>query len=319
MDLEPDPGAVRSARRDADRRRRVRRRRLALGAALALSAGLVITAIMVPGGNDAGRGRPAQATAAARPPTPTPANARDRAAPERPRTALPTAAQARAALDRTLARTSYIRRGVRRRKAVALTFDDGPGPLTPRLLTWLRRHDVPATFFLLGSAASAAPTVVRRIARDGHAIGDHTQAHPRLDRMTAGAQRTQIATAGQTLHALTGRTIRLFRPPYGTFDDATLRILRDRRMLMVLWSVDTKDYKRPGAKAIAYTALSGARAGSVLLMHDGGGDRAQTLAALPRIVRGLRRKGYRLVTVPQLLALDPPPRGQGPPRSYGAG
>ena len=107
----------------------------------------------------------------------------------------------------------------------------------------------------------------------------------------------------------------LFRPPYGSFDDSTLALLRARDMVMVLWTVDTADYARPGVKRIIYTALSGARPGANLLFHDGGGDRTQTLASLPRILRRLTERGYRLVTVPQLLEHDPPPDGQTPPRS----
>ena len=95
----------------------------------------------------------------------------------------------------------------------------------------------------------------------------------------------------------------------------TLAILRAERMLMVLWNVDTKDYSARKAKPIVYTALSGSRAGSIVLMHDGPGARPKTLAAVRRIVPVLRRKGYRLVSLPELLRDDPPPRNQPPPRS----
>jgi peptidoglycan-N-acetylglucosamine deacetylase len=106
----------------------------------------------------------------------------------------------------------------------------------------------------------------------------------------------------------------LFRPPYGSFDEATLRILRARRMLMVLWSVDTRDYARPCTKRVIYTAISAAQPGAITLMHDGGGDRAETVAALPRIIRLLRERRFRPVTVPELVADDPPPPGQPAPQ-----
>jgi len=102
---------------------------------------------------------------------------------------------------------------------------------------------------------------------------------------------------------------RLFRPPYGVYDRVTLSVLHSLRMLMVLWSVDPGDWRRPGVKAILAGVLSHASPGAIVIMHDGGGDRSQTVAALPAVIRGLRRLHYGLVSVPQLLALDPP-RGQ---------
>jgi peptidoglycan/xylan/chitin deacetylase (PgdA/CDA1 family) len=94
------------------------------------------------------------------------------------------------------------------------------------------------------------------------------------------------------------------------WDAATLKLLRHYRMLMVLWTVDTNDYRRPGVKAIVKVALSGAKPGAIILLHDAGGDRSQTVAALPKIVAGLRRRHYRLVTVPRLLLDNPAPRVQ---------
>ena len=103
---------------------------------------------------------------------------------------------------------------------------------------------------------------------------------------------------------------RLFRPPYGSYDPTTLELLRKRGMLMVLWSVDTEDYLRPGADEIVATALAGAKPGAVILLHDAGGDRSQTIAALPKIIRGLRHRHLRPVTIPRLVRDDPPPHGQ---------
>ncbi|HYM55377.1 MAG TPA: hypothetical protein VES97_08445, partial [Solirubrobacteraceae bacterium] len=102
----------------------------------------------------------------------------------------------------------------------------------------------------------------------------------------------------------------LFRPPYGSFDRTTLRQLHSLHLLMVFWSVDTGDYQQPGVAVIVERALAGAHAGAIILMHDAGGVRTQTIAALPSIIRGLRARGFRLVTVPQLLLDDPPPAGQ---------
>jgi peptidoglycan-N-acetylglucosamine deacetylase len=106
----------------------------------------------------------------------------------------------------------------------------------------------------------------------------------------------------------------LFRPPYGSFNATTLSILHSQKLLMVLWSVDTSDYARPGVDKIVDTALSGATPGAIILMHDGGGDRSETVAALPQIIRGLRKRGYHLMTVSQLVAADPPPHHQPAPQ-----
>jgi peptidoglycan/xylan/chitin deacetylase (PgdA/CDA1 family) len=105
----------------------------------------------------------------------------------------------------------------------------------------------------------------------------------------------------------------LFRPPYDYYNSTTLRILKRLGMLMTLWSVDTRDWTRPGTAAIIRSALSAARPGAIILMHDGGGDRSQTVAALPAIINGLRRRHYGFVTIPQLLRVDPPPRPKGRP------
>jgi len=223
------------------------------------------------------------------------------------------------AIDRAIRDNDYVARGTPHRKEVALTFDDGPGPQTRPLVRWLHAHGVPATFFVIGRNAAADPAAVRLEARDGFAIGDHTQSHAMLGILASSAQSAEIDQAAHVLHQITGRHIRLFRPPYGSFNATTLQLLRSDRILMVLWSIDTKDYTRPGVQRIVYTALSGARAGSILLMHDGGGPRDETVAAVPKIVHRLRLKGYRMVTVPQLLAADPPPRNQPPPHSLSGG
>ena len=118
---------------------------------------------------------------------------------------------------------------------------------------------------------------------------------------------------------LLGPRPRLFRPPYGAFNATTFRELHHLHMLMVLWSVDTADYTMPGVQAIVQRALSGAKPGAIILMHDGGGNRSETIAALPAIVSGLRKRGLRPATVPQLLLDDPPSRGQPIPRSLTGG
>ncbi len=211
--------------------------------------------------------------------------------------------------------TSYISVGTPRRRELALTFDDGPGPYTPRVLAVLKRFHVKATFFEIGRNVAAYPAFTARLAKAGMAIGDHTETHPPMAQLGAGAQASELDQAARAIQAAGAPRPLLFRPPYGSFDASTLQLLRDRSMMMVLWTVDTSDYALPGVSRIIYTALSGARPGAVILMHDGGGDRSETVAALPRIIERLRQRGYKLVTVPELLRDDPPAVGQPPPTS----
>jgi len=235
----------------------------------------------------------------------------------------PSASRTRAALvaaelatnRRILSYTSYIAQGVPRVRAVALTFDDGPGPYTAPILATLERLHVKATFFEIGREVRTYPALTARLARAGMVIGDHTETHPPMARLSRADQAIELDEAAHAIEAAGAPQPLLFRPPYGSFDSTTLGLTRARAMVMVLWTVDTSDYARPGVGRIVYTAISGARPGAILLFHDGGGDRSQTVAALPRIVARLRQRGYRIVTVPELLREDPPPAGQPPPVS----
>jgi peptidoglycan/xylan/chitin deacetylase (PgdA/CDA1 family) len=224
------------------------------------------------------------------------------------------AAGERRAIKRVLAYTSYVELAGRRRAEVALTFDDGPSQYTRAILRILRRTRAPATFFVIGRWARRYPRLVAAEARDGFEVGDHTETHPFLSLLSPAAQKAQIVQAGDRVRRAGAPYPRLFRAPYGSFDQATLQILGERGLLMVLWSADTKDYSRPGAGKIIYSAVSGGQPGAIILMHDGGGNRSQTVAALPRIILRLRQRGFRLVTVAQLVADDPPPNRQPPPR-----
>jgi peptidoglycan/xylan/chitin deacetylase (PgdA/CDA1 family) len=269
---------------------------------------VVVAALLLALGASHSRGGPARRHSLARnrsqsghsatvpPSTPAQRAAREQAAEE-------------AAVTRVLSYAPAIRAGGSRGHEVALTFDDGPGPYTSQLVRVLSSLHVHATFFAIGLEERWFSAGTLAELRSGDVVGDHTETHPALAALSPHAQREQIFEALLRIQLLGGPTPRLFRPPYGSFDAATLRQLRSLHLLMVLWSVDTADYTLPGAAAIAQRALVGARPGAIILMHDGGGDRSQTIAALPAIVRGLRRKGLEPVTVPRLLLDDPPPRG----------
>jgi peptidoglycan/xylan/chitin deacetylase (PgdA/CDA1 family) len=226
-----------------------------------------------------------------------------------------------AAINRTLAYTPFVRIAGSAKREIALTFDDGPGPYTPGVLAALRREHAPATFFEVGFMleyfhASTSATVAA-----GFPIGDHTQLHQNMAALSAADQRNQLLDQAASTSQYGAPFPRLFRPPYGVYTASTLRLLRKYGMLMVMWTVDSQDYLRPGVPAIVHNVVSGARPGAIVLMHDAGGDRTQTVAALPKIIRDLRARGYRLVTVPRLLLDNPPPRDQDviPPGRLGVG
>jgi peptidoglycan/xylan/chitin deacetylase (PgdA/CDA1 family) len=210
----------------------------------------------------------------------------------------------------TLAYTPFVREGGPTGREIALTFDDGPGPYTPQLLSVLEREHVRATFFPIGRMERYFGESTVRELNDGDVVGNHTETHPLLARLSAREQHEELFEQMVRIELVGGPRPRLFRPPYGSFNATTLRELRAFGLLMVLWSADTGDYQQPGVPVIVERALAGAHPGAIILMHDGGGDRSQTIAALPEIIHGLRHRGYHFVTVPQLLADDPAPHGQ---------
>jgi len=223
------------------------------------------------------------------------------------------------AIDRTLAYTSYVRLAGDQHRELALTFDDGPGPYTPAIIRILERERVPATFFEVGVLERYFHASTSQIAANGWAIGDHTFSHAPMGRLSPADQSRQLLSDAQVLRRYGVAFPRLFRPPYGIWDAATLRLLRRYRMLMVLWTVDTSDYRHRGVKSIVASAVNGARPGAIILLHDAGGNRSQTVAALPKIIRVLRARGFGFATVPKLLLDNPAPARQPPPTASGRG
>jgi peptidoglycan/xylan/chitin deacetylase (PgdA/CDA1 family) len=302
------PSEDRAGRRVASRRRRqvVRRRVIALAV-----LGLILLAgsILIESGGSSGHRH------GVAPPASAPSARLKQLAELAQRRA---AAESRA-VDRVLAYTPFVTSGGGRKREVALTFDDGPGPYTPEILRVLRRFDVKATFFEVGFMERWFHASTAKAVHEGHVVGDHTEQHPKLASMPRPAQRDQIVSQAEWLSKLKLPRPRLFRPPYGSFNGTTFSLLRKERMLVVLWSVDTDDYRQPGTATIIRRALHGAKPGAIILMHDAGGARSQTAAALPTIIRRLRRRHYRFVTVPRLMLDDPPPRGQRVPRYLAGG
>ena len=179
-------------------------------------------------------------------------------------------------------------------QCVALTFDDGPGRHTARLLDDLDSLDAPATFFMLGASVRVAPDLVRRMAAEGHEVGNHTYDHRQLTKLGPDRQRAQVERA-QAAIAGAGVRATVFRPPYGSYDATTREVAG---LPIILWDVDTLDWKHRSTEQTTSIALRDARAGSIVLMHD---IHASTVDAVPGVVAGLRERGFTLVTVSQLL------------------
>ncbi len=189
-------------------------------------------------------------------------------------------------------------------REVAIGFDDGPAPDTAAFVTMLERSHAQATFFMIGEQVSASykRTLLREL-RNGDVLGDHTFTHP--DLVTSGDARAQLQRTIAAIRSLTGYTPCVFRPPYGDYDQAVIQTARSLGLATVLWNVDPSDYTQPGTSAIVQRVLAGVRPGAIVISHDGGGPRAQTLAAYPTIIAALRARGYRIVTIPQLLGFRP--------------
>jgi peptidoglycan/xylan/chitin deacetylase (PgdA/CDA1 family) len=224
-----------------------------------------------------------------------------------------------AAINRTLAYTPFIRVAGAQHREIALTFDDGPGPYTQQLVSTLDQLSVPATFFEIGVSERYFSAGTSAVISHGYSLGDHTFSHAPLSQLSAADQQSQILSEANTLVKYGAPFPRLFRPPYGLFNGTTLQLMRKYRMLMVLWTVDTSDYRLPGTSSIIDTVVSGAQPGAIILMHDAGGNRSETVAALPKLVEDLRAKGYRLVTVPKLILDNPPPANQQSSSTSGSG
>jgi peptidoglycan/xylan/chitin deacetylase (PgdA/CDA1 family) len=200
--------------------------------------------------------------------------------------------------------------GAPRANAVALTFDDGPTPAyTPAILSYLEKTHTPATFFVLGQYAQAYPWLIQREAADGFTIGVHTWNHPDMQTLSNSQRAWQFSATVQQLHSDLGANtcIWLWRPPYGSYNGSIIAQAGSFGLTTIVWDDDPADWSQPGTMTIANRVLANVRPGSIILMHDGPAGRAQTLAALPYILDGLRKRGLTPVSLPQLLFGYQPP------------
>jgi peptidoglycan-N-acetylglucosamine deacetylase len=185
---------------------------------------------------------------------------------------------------------------------VALTFDDGPGPYTRLVLAKLRKHGVPATFFIVGRNIPLLPGATREERALG-AVGDHTFTHPLLTALSAGEAEHEIVRTQSAVASSSGGPVFLFRPPYGVHNPTIDGIVRAHGLLQILWTVDSADSLGANYAQIERNVIGGLRPGAIILMHENHG---QTVRALLNIFAALRRKHLRAVSVPRLLTDDPP-------------
>ncbi len=192
-------------------------------------------------------------------------------------------------------------------KLLALTYDDGPNdPWTGHLLDVLARHDVRATFFMLGRHVQQRPEIARLVAQAGHVIGNHTFSHPNLIFSSPAQIASQIDDCDSALADAVGEHSRLFRPPFGGRRPDVLSAVRHKGLVPVMWSVSAYDWNADPADKVERKVASQVRGGDVILMHDGGhlalgADRSASVAATDLIIRRYKGEGYRFITVPEMM------------------
>lgn len=192
-----------------------------------------------------------------------------------------------------------------RERCVALTYDDGPGLPTPRLLDILQRKNARATFFLVGEMVQLRPATAHRIVRGHHEIGVHGWDHTNLTTLSTERIRSQLVRTMRIIRRVTGVSLTLSRPPYGATNRRVRMVERQLGLAEILWDVDTADWLYRDPDSVIRRALRGVRRNSIILMHD---IRPTTVDAAPRLIRALRNRGFRLVTVTELLGETIPGR-----------
>ena len=192
-------------------------------------------------------------------------------------------------------------------RQIALTYDDGPNdPHTQRLLEVLAKHNVHATFFLIGRYIQQQPQIAREIAQAGHVLGNHTFTHPLLIFKSEAEIRQEFTQCRDALQDAIGKSSNLFRPPFGGRGPAALRVARELGLEPVMWNVTGYDWNAPPAEKIERKIAKQIRGGDVILLHDGGhkqigADRSQTVIATAHLITRYKVEGFEFVTIPQMM------------------
>jgi peptidoglycan-N-acetylglucosamine deacetylase len=211
----------------------------------------------------------------------------------------------RAATSATRPPLVVLRQAITSQRVVALTFDDGPSVYTPQILAVLRNFHARATFFAIGEHVLQYPNLVREVVGAGDEVGNHTYTHVDLRYVSNETMQAELIQTQKAIRTAAGITPVWFRPPYGGIDSRVTAVVASLGLRSIFWSVDPRDWSRPGTTAIIQRVLTATVPGSVIIMHDGGGDRSETVAALPFILTTLRQEGYRLLTLSALFHLPP--------------
>jgi peptidoglycan/xylan/chitin deacetylase (PgdA/CDA1 family) len=190
------------------------------------------------------------------------------------------------------------------KKVIALTFDDGPWPnTTAKVLDILKKNRIKSTFFVVGQNVKNYPDLTKQIVADGHIIANHTW-HHWYHQMNAQAAAYEVANTGDIIYQTTGVRTSLFRPPGGIMNNGVAAYAKNNKYAVIMWSADSMDYSRPAVPRLMNNIFREAKPGGIVLMHDGGGDRSNTVKALPEIISRFRKQGYEFVTVPELLEMQ---------------
>jgi len=185
---------------------------------------------------------------------------------------------------------------------IALTFDDGPNPFyTPQVLAILQRYGIKATFFDVGYLVADYPNIVRQEYHQGNIVANHSWSHPVLTSFSAQGIQSQLTSTTNIIQTTIGVRPTFFRPPYGAMNNQVLAQARNLHYTTVMWDGSAEDWDLPGVYTIVNKTLYYARDGAILLLHDGGGNRAETVAALPIIISTLKGRGFKFVTIQQLV------------------
>ncbi|MGD0881331.1 MAG: polysaccharide deacetylase family protein [Acidimicrobiales bacterium] len=194
------------------------------------------------------------------------------------------------------------------KRVIALTFDDGPGPYTAQVLSVLEQDHVPATFFEIGEEVAANPQITQMVSAAGYPVEDHTWTHPDLSTIPVSQFPYQIDQTQNLIASLTGRIPTCVRPPYDDWNTTVLDQIAQRGLTTMSYSVDPRDWSMPGVDAIVDSVVGAAFPGAVVDMHDGGGDRSETVAALPEVITDLEAQGYSFVSICGSTPVPPPPQ-----------
>jgi chitin deacetylase len=194
-------------------------------------------------------------------------------------------------------------------KVIALTFDDGPWPTyTGEVLDILKANNIKGTFFVVGQNLKSFPDLGKRVVAEGHIIANHTW-HHWYHHMNPQVAAYEIDRTSDQIYQITGVRTTLFRPPGGIMNNGVAAYAKNKKYSLIMWSSDSNDYSRPGIPRLINNVMKEAKPGGIVLMHDGGGNRSNTVKALPQIIQNFRKQGYRFLTVPELLEMEDKQQG----------